>query len=55
MKPYTTTGEKNDQESLRANWRGNNNYHRKKADRENKKTHRQRLKRKLNKEIKDEI
>lgn len=54
MKPYTKTGECNDQESLRANWRGNNNYHRKVKDRENKKTYRQRLKKKLKDEIKEE-
>lgn len=47
MRPYTTTGECNDQESLRANWRANNNYHRKAKDRANKKTYRQRLKRQL--------
>lgn len=47
MKPYTITSEVNDQESLRANWRGNNNYHRKVKDRANKKQYRQRLKRKL--------
>ena len=44
MKPYTTTGECNDQESLRANWRGNNNCHRKVKDRGNRKTYRARLK-----------
>jgi hypothetical protein len=57
MKPYTTTGELNDQESLRANWRRSGNYNNggnyrpKSADMPWKKKMRQRLKRGLRDEI----
>ena len=53
MKPYTNTGENNCQEDLRANWRGNKNYHRKVADRPHKKIFRSRLKASLRDEIED--
>jgi hypothetical protein len=55
MKPYTTTGERNDEEDLRRNWRRSGNYNNggnyrpKNADRANKKTHRARMKRDLRK------
>jgi len=51
MKHYTTTGDCNTQEDLRANWRRNKNYRRKVADRAGKKRFRSRLKRDLAKLI----
>ena len=50
MKPYTRTGENNQEEDLRANWRMNGNRHCKYRDRINKKSYRQVLKRRLKKE-----